>query len=114
MKHKRFTNFVYIGIVRYIGPWMADISVSASKKSYQSISTSDCCVIAYVALKQKKLVTPVRQHRCLYKMIHRLLCCYYCKFLETLGLILAKLQNRNTASMRPKKLCPPETNLWRF
>ena len=32
MKQKtRFKNFVNIGIGRYIGPWMADISVLALK-----------------------------------------------------------------------------------
>jgi len=41
MKQKtRFKNFGNIGIGRYIDPWMADISVSASKKLYQSISAS--------------------------------------------------------------------------
>jgi len=40
MKQKtRFTNFGNIGIGRYISLWMADISVSASKKPHQSIST---------------------------------------------------------------------------
>jgi len=39
MKQKtRFKNFVNISIGRYIGPWMADILVSAWKKTYRSIS----------------------------------------------------------------------------
>jgi len=40
MKQKTiFKIFGNIGIGRYTGPWMADISVSASKKPYRSIST---------------------------------------------------------------------------
>jgi len=40
MKQKtRFKNFGNIGIGQYIGLWMADISVSASKKPYRSISS---------------------------------------------------------------------------
>jgi len=41
MKQKtRFKNFGNIGLCRYIGPWMANILVSASKKSYWSIFSS--------------------------------------------------------------------------
>jgi len=43
MKQKtRFKKFGNIGIGQYIGPWMADISVSASKKPYRSISSQQC------------------------------------------------------------------------
>jgi len=50
MKQKtRFKNFGNIGIGRYISPSKADISVSASKKPYRSISR----------IKLWNVVTPV-------------------------------------------------------